>query len=60
MALADVGAVVRTSAPSARCSFFGRHFVGHHQHHAVALEPPDQREAEAGVAGGGSMMVPPG
>ena len=44
-----------TSAPSAfRCSTFSRrHLVGHHEHHAVALGARDQRQAEAGVAGGG-------
>lgn len=31
----------------------GGHLVGHHQHHAVALDAGDQRQAQAGIAGGG-------
>lgn len=32
--------------------FFGGHFLRHHQHHAVALDPRHQRQPKAGVAGG--------
>ncbi|MNX32043.1 hypothetical protein D3C86_622440 [compost metagenome] len=33
--------------------FFRGHFVRHHQHHPIALGAADQRQAQAGVAGGG-------
>jgi hypothetical protein len=55
MALADVGAGgAHFGAQRLQVQhFFGRHLVGHHQQHAVAFQPADQREPEAGVAGGG-------
>ncbi|MNF60755.1 hypothetical protein D3C84_423770 [compost metagenome] len=31
----------------------GGHLVRHHQHHPVALGPPHQGQAQAGIAGGG-------
>ena len=33
--------------------FFRGHLVGHHQYHAIALGPAHQRQAQAGIAGGG-------
>src|SRR5471032_753447 len=55
MALADVGAGdMHLGAHGLQVQdFFGGHLVGHHQHHAVALGPADQRKPQAGVAGGG-------
>ena len=32
---------------------FRGHLVGHHQHHPVTLGPAHQRQAQAGIAGGG-------
>jgi hypothetical protein len=54
MALADVGAgQVDFGAERLQVQdFFDRHLVGHHQHHAVALDARHQRQADAGVARG--------
>jgi hypothetical protein len=55
VALADVGAGdVHFGAHGLEVQhFFGGHLVGHHQHHPIAFGPADQRQAQAGVAGGG-------
>ncbi len=55
MALADVRAgQVDLGAQGFQVQdFFGRHLVGHDQHHAVALDARHQRQAQAGIAGGG-------
>ncbi|MNL13262.1 hypothetical protein D3C87_1341650 [compost metagenome] len=53
--LADIGTGdVHFSAHSLEVQdFFRGHFVRHHQHHPIALGAADQRQAQAGVAGGG-------
>ncbi|MCY1346312.1 hypothetical protein D9M69_323950 [compost metagenome] len=55
VALADVGAGdVHLGAHCLQVQdLLGGHLVRHHQHHPVALGAADQRQAEAGVAGGG-------